>query len=123
MKNRKLRLYIDYRVLNKQTINDAYPLPQIDELLSCLKSAKIFSHLDLCDRYHQLLIYPPDHHKTAFSCHYGTLQFNVMIFGFCNAPSTFKWVMNNVFIELLDHTVIVYLDDNLIYSKDVESYR
>ena len=31
--------------------------------------------------------------------------------------------MNNVFFELLDDTLIVYLDDILIYSKDVESYR
>ena len=46
-----------------------------------------------------------------------------MTFGFCNAPSTFQGVMNKVFFEMLDYVLIVYSDDILIYSKDVESHE
>lgn len=46
-----------------------------------------------------------------------------MPFGVCNAPSHFQRVMNSVFFDLLDRGVLVYLDDVLIYSRDVASHR
>ena len=45
-----------------------------------------------------------------------------MTFGFANAPSTFQRVMNNVFFNVLDDYVIVYLDDILIFSKTLEDH-
>lgn len=39
------------------------------------------------------------------------------------APATFQRVMNNVFFELLDEGVLCYLDDLLLYTKDVASHR
>ena len=51
-KNGKLRLCVDYRSLNKETIADSYPLPCMEDLLGRLKSATVFSRLDLRDGYH-----------------------------------------------------------------------
>lgn len=39
------------------------------------------------------------------------------------APSTFQRMMNQVFFELLDKGVVIYLDDLLIYSRDVASHK
>ena len=64
-----------------------------------------------------------DMYKTAFCTRYGQFKFTVMPFGLCNAPATFQRVMNKMLFRLLDKCVLVYLDDILIYSKDVESHK
>ena len=68
-------------------------------------------------------MFPNDKFKTAFTCRYGTYEFNVLPFGLMNAPSTFQRVMNNVFLPLLDCGVLVYMDDILVYSKTVEEHK
>jgi hypothetical protein len=50
------RLYVDYHVLNEVTIKNKYPLPRIDDLFDQLRSACVFSKIDLRSGYHQLKI-------------------------------------------------------------------
>ena len=113
---------IDYRALNAQTCNDVYPLPRPDELLQRLDGACVFSKIDMRDGYHQIPMAPCDRVKTSFTCRYGTFEFTVMPFGLSTAPATFQRMMNTIFFDLLDHGVLVYLDDVLIYSKTVEEH-
>ena len=122
-KDGRLRLCVNYRALNKNTIVDSYPLPRIDELLSRLQGAKYFSRLDLRDGYFHVPVAYQDMHKTAFSCRYGTYEYLVMPFGLMNAPSTFQRIMNQVFFDMLDKNVIVYLDDILIFTKTEQEHR
>ena len=82
-------LCIDYYSLNANTMVNAQPLLCIDNLLSRLKGARVFSSLALRDRYHQLLIDHADHHKTEFACRYGQLEYTVMSFRFKNALAHF----------------------------------
>jgi Reverse transcriptase (RNA-dependent DNA polymerase) len=96
-KNRKLRFCIDYRKLNNITKKDAYPLPQIDEMLNVLARSQWFSTLDLASGYWQVAMDPKDREKTAFTTRYGIYEFNVMPFGLCNAPATFQRLMDRVY--------------------------
>lgn len=117
-KDGTLRLCVDYRGINKITIKNRYPLPLISESLDRLRSAKIFTKLDLRGAYNLVRIKNGDEWKTAFRTRYGHFECLVMPFGLTNAPATFQHFMNDVFRDLLDVKVLIYLDDILIYSPD-----
>ncbi|CAI5464762.1 unnamed protein product [Closterium sp. Yama58-4] len=109
---------IDYRALNRVTIKSRYPIPRANELIDQLRTAQVFSKIDLRGGYHQIRVNPADCPKTAFRTRYGSFKHMVMPFGLTNAPATFQMTMNEAFYPLLDKCVIVYLDDILIYSPD-----
>jgi len=79
----------------KKTIGDAYPLPNITDILD-LGNAKYFSVLDLASGFHHIPMDPKDASKTAFSTSYGHYQFKRMPFGLKNAPTTFQRLIDNV---------------------------
>ena len=122
-KDGTLRLYIDYRQLNKLTIKNKYLLPRVYDFFDQLKGASIFSKIDLRYGYHQLRIKDVDVHKTAFRTRYGHYEFLVMLFGLTNAPATFMDLMNRVFQSYVDQFVVVFIDDILVYSKDQENHE
>ncbi len=62
-----------------------------------------------------------DKEKTAFACHRGLYQFNVMPFGLCTAPAIFQELMSAV-LEGLSGFTTAYLDDILIYSETLEEH-
>ncbi|GBG72716.1 hypothetical protein CBR_g12284 [Chara braunii] len=121
-KNKDLRLCIDYRKLNAQTVNNVGPLPRIDDLLERLGGATYFSKLDLNSGYHQIEIQPQDRYKTAVKTRYGHFEWIVMPFGLTNAPTTFQAAMTTEFHDLLDRSVLIYLDDILVYSRTLDEH-
>ncbi|GBG67143.1 hypothetical protein CBR_g81568 [Chara braunii] len=120
-KNKDLRLCIDYRKLNMQTVKNAGPLPRIDDLLERLGGTKYFSKLDLKSGYHQISIQPNDRYKSAFKTQWH-FEWVVMPFGLTNAPMTFQAAMTNEFHAMLDWFMLVYLDDILVYSRTLEDH-
>src|SRR5262249_45864599 len=92
-------------------------------LLDSPHKASIYTKIDLRHAYHLVRIAEGDEWKTAFRTRYGSFEWCVMPFGLTNAPAAFQHFMNDVFKDLLDVCVTVYLDDILIYSDNLEEHR
>lgn len=122
-KDGTLHLCIDYRQLNKLTIKNIYPLPHIDDLFDQICGETMFSRIDLRSGYHQVRIKDDDIFKTALRTRYGHYEFVDMSFGLINAPASFMCLMTSVLSKYLDQSVVVFIDDLLIYSRTKEEHE
>lgn len=116
------RIVIDYRKLNEHTVEDKYPIPNLNGLLDKLGRAQYFSTIDLAKGFHQILLREEDRKKTAFSTPFGHYEFIRMPFGLKNAPSTFQRLMNSLLRNFINKTCVVYMDDILIFSSSLTEH-
>ena len=115
------RFCVDFRKLNQITKKNSYPLPLIDDILALLGKSKYFTSLDLKSGYWQVAMDEQDKEKTAFACHKGLFEFNVMPFGLSNAPAVFQELMS-VVLQGYSNFATAYLDDIMIFSATLEEH-
>ena len=123
-KNGQLRMCIDFRDLNSMTIDDSYPLPRLEILLHRASSATVFSKIDLASGFHQIEMSIESRIMTAFRLPEAVQgsslwQWKVMPFGLRNAPPTFQRAMSRALVGC-EHCAVVYIDDILIFSKEID---
>jgi hypothetical protein len=123
-KNRKVRVCIDFRDLNRATPMDGYPMPVADLLVDAAARHKVISFMDGNVGYNQIFMAVEDVAKTAFRCpgHIGLFEWIVMTFGLKNAGATYQRAMNYIFHELIGKIVEIYIDDVVIKSLNHESH-
>lgn len=93
----------------------------INDVLNELHGIKSFTKLELCSRYHQIQmqLYIPRTILCTYEGHYEVL---VKSFGLCNAPSTFKSLINKIFGSFLCNFLLVFFDYILIYKQMCHSH-
>ena len=121
-KDGQLRFCVDYRKLNQISKCEAFPLPNISDLLDSLQDAKMFSTLDLHRAYWQIPMDHTDREKTAFTTQNGLYEFLHMPFGLESAPSTFQRMMEIVLSGLSFETCLCCLDDVIIFSRTFDEH-
>ena len=87
-----LRVCVDYRNVNKDTVPNCFPVPRIDDHFDMIGRTQpnVFTCLDLMRGYNQVKMSKDSKHKTAFTCHLGLNQYRQIPFGLTNAPATSK---------------------------------
>lgn len=117
---KKWRLCVDYKQLNKKLIPDKFPLPRMDEILDSLGKAKYFSIMDLQAGYHQIPLDKESRPLTAFCTDRGFYQWKVLPFGLNIAPASFTRMMTIAFSGLSPEQSFIYMDDLIVigYSEN-----
>nr|GEZ44310.1 reverse transcriptase domain-containing protein [Tanacetum cinerariifolium] len=103
--------------LNEATRKDHFPLPFMDQMLERLAGNEYYCFLDGFSGYFQILIDPKDQEKTTFTCPYGTFAYKRMPFFLCNAPGTFQRCMIEIFHDMIERTMEVFMDDFSVFEN------
>lgn len=121
-KTGEIRLCIDFRNLNKVSLKDNYPFPNMDHILHRVVGSSRMSFLDGYSEYNQILVHKYDQLKTTFTTPWRTLMYANMPFGLSNAGATFQRNMEIAFANEKDVFLVIYLDDLTFFSKSVEDH-
>jgi hypothetical protein len=116
-KSGEIRLYVDFRNLNKSSRKANYPLPNMEHILQRVTGASRISMIDGFSSYNQISVMPEDREKMTFTTPWGTFMYAKIPFRLMNAGATFQRAMDIAFIGEKDQFMVIYLDDITVFSR------
>lgn len=121
--NKRSRLCIDFRELNKIVVPQAQPFPLIDDLIIRTRNCKYFTTLDINSAFWSIPLRVEDRSKTGFVTQDGHFQWTCLPFGLKTSPAIFQRILSNI---LRKHNLtgysVNYIDDILIYSTSFQEH-
>jgi hypothetical protein len=114
------RVCIDYRKLNSVIRKDHFPLPFIDQMVERLAGHDYYCFLDGYSGYNQISLDLENQEKTTFTCPFDTFAYHRMPFGLCNASATFQQCMINIFLDMVERHLEIFMDDFLVFGSSFE---
>ncbi|MBW0465335.1 hypothetical protein O181_005050 [Austropuccinia psidii MF-1] len=118
----KCRLCGDFRTLNNYKKPDRYPIPRIPHALDKREKSKYITKMDCMKCFHQNGVKPNSMKLLRIIFHVVIYEYISMPFGIKNTPAHFQSMMDTIFHEILEFWMVVYIDDNLIYSETWEDH-
>lgn len=121
--NKRSRLCIDFRDLNKIIVPQAQPFPLIEDLMIKTRNCNYFTSLDINSAFWSIPLRVEDRKKTGFVTQEGHFQWTCLPFGLKTSPAIFQRILSNILrkYKLTDFTVN-YIDDILIFSKSFKEH-
>lgn len=120
--DKKWRLVVDFRQLNKKIMDDKFPLTRLDDVLDNLGRAKYFTTLDLTSSFHQIELEKESRPLTAFSSNKGHYHFKRLPFGLKISTNSFQRMLS-VALAGLDLMAFLYVDDIIIYGCSLNHHN
>lgn len=117
------RWVCDFRTLNKFTVKERSPLPNVDEAVRLVGTVKVYSKVDMTNSFFQTRMREADIPLTAVKTPWGLYEWVVMPMGLTNSPATHQSRMEEVLGDLVNVTCVVYIDDIVIFSNSVEEHE
>ena len=111
-----LHVIIDFCMVNKNVVNDAYPMHRVEDQLEAMSGCSVFTTLDLTKGYHQMKLAESSKEITAFSSPKGLFQWKVLPMSMKTSGAVFQRLMDNMLGNLQPRCVVVYIDDITIFS-------
>ena len=121
-KNGKLRLVLDYRQLNEQTIELTWPLPSMEEIFDMLEGSACFTSIDMSTAFYQVPAEESSQDYTAFSTLFGSFKWPRMPKGLSGSPPSFQCLIEKVLIGLTWKTSVPYMGEIIIFSSTPEEH-
>lgn len=117
-----VRLCGDYKItLNKYLVIDRYPLPRLENVLDAVRGAIFFTKLDLSEAYQQLPLAPENQKLVVISTHLGLFKYLRLPYSVSTGPGSFQRIMATLLLGIPG--VMVFLDDTLVATADVETHK
>jgi hypothetical protein len=113
---------VDFRDLNKASIKDNFPLPNMEFLLQKFIGSACMSMLDGFSGYNQVLVAEEDREKTTFITPWETYAYARMPFGLRNVGATFQRDMDHAISGFIGKFLEDYQDDLTVHSKKREDH-
>jgi hypothetical protein len=121
-KNGDIHIFVDFRDLNRASIKDNYPLPNMEMLLQEVTSSTLMSRLDGFFGYNQVLVVEEDRLKIYFIAPWETYAYVCMPFGLKNVGANFQREMDHAFKCLIGKFMVDYQNDLTIHSRVRENH-
>lgn len=120
---KKTRLCIDFRELNKIVMPQSQPFPLIEDLMVKTVNCKYFSTFDINSAFWSIPLKIEDRYKTAFVTQEGHFQWTCLPFGLKTAPAIFQRILSNILRKhKLCSFAVNFIDDILIFSKTFKEH-
>jgi hypothetical protein len=116
------RMVVDYRLLNKKVVFDAFPMPSVEHAFANFQGAKVFSILDLNSAYYQIPLSARSRKATAFCTPFGLYEFTKLPMGISVGCQVLSRVVDTLFGDLKHSYVYNFMDDLVVYSRSMEEH-